>query len=47
MDILVGIVSSPLVWIAIVVLYTLKMGIYFVPQNQGYEILPWGGTVRL
>jgi len=42
MDILVGIVSSPLVWIAIVVLYTLKMGIYFVPQNQGYVIYTMG-----
>lgn len=46
MDILIGIVSSPLVWIAIVVLYTLKMGIHFVPQNQGYVIYTMGRYSR-
>lgn len=33
---------SPYVWVAIVALYTLKKGIYFVPQNRGYVIYTMG-----
>ena len=33
---------SPLLWIAIVILYSLKKGIYFVPQNRGYVIYTFG-----
>jgi len=39
---LVSIISSPLVWITIVGLYTLKKGILFVPQNRGYVIYTLG-----
>lgn len=42
MDTLVGLLSSPAVWIAIVFLYTLKKGIHFVPQNRGYVIYRFG-----
>ena len=42
MDILVNLLSSPIVWIAIVIFYTLKKGIYFVPQNRGYVIYTFG-----
>jgi len=33
---------SPLLWMAIVILYSLKKGIYFVPQNRGYVIYTFG-----
>ena len=33
---------SPLLWIALVILYSLKKGIYFVPQNRGYVIYTFG-----
>ena len=42
MDIALTIISNPFLWIAIVVLYTLKKGIYFVPQNRGYVIYTMG-----
>ena len=42
MEIAVNIISSPMVWIAIIVLFTLKKGIYFVPQNRGYVIYTLG-----
>lgn len=42
MDILFNLIASPLIWIAIIVLYTLKKGIYFVPQNRGYVIYTMG-----
>lgn len=42
MDIVVDLLSSPLLWIALVILYTLKKGIYFVPQNRGYVIYTLG-----
>lgn len=42
MDILFNLVASPFIWIAIIVLYTLKKGIYFVPQNRGYVIYTMG-----
>jgi regulator of protease activity HflC (stomatin/prohibitin superfamily) len=34
--------ASPLLWIALVILYTLKQGIHFVPQNRGYVIYTMG-----
>ena len=37
-----SILTSPLLWIALVVLYTLKKGILFVPQNRGYVIYTLG-----
>ena len=42
MDIFSILISSPMVWAAIVVIYTLKKGIYFVPQNRGYVIYTLG-----
>ncbi|MFT7561544.1 MAG: regulator of protease activity HflC (stomatin/prohibitin superfamily) [Flavobacteriales bacterium] len=42
MDIIISLISSPLVWITVVVLYTLKKGIHFVPQNRGYVIYTMG-----
>jgi regulator of protease activity HflC (stomatin/prohibitin superfamily) len=42
MDSLIGLLSSPAVWIAIVLIYTLKKGIHFVPQNRGYVIYRFG-----
>ncbi|MBL4798601.1 MAG: paraslipin [Oleispira sp.] len=42
MDILLDLATSPLTWVAIVVLYSLKKGILFVPQNRGYVIYTMG-----
>jgi len=42
MDILIYFISNPLLWIALVVIYTLKKGIHFVPQNRGYVIYTFG-----
>jgi regulator of protease activity HflC (stomatin/prohibitin superfamily) len=42
MELIIPIISNPLLWITIVVLYTLKKGIYFVPQNRGYVIYTLG-----
>lgn len=42
MDILTQLISNPLLWITVVVLYTLKKGILFVPQNRGYVIYTLG-----
>lgn len=42
MDLLIPLLSNPILWITIVVLYTLKKGIYFVPQNRGYVIYTLG-----
>lgn len=42
MDFAASLVSSPWVWITIIVLFTLKKGIYFVPQNRGYVIYTLG-----
>ena len=41
-NILENILTNPLLWITIVILYTLKKGIYFVPQNRGYVIYTLG-----
>jgi len=37
-----NIITSPVLWLTIVILYTLKKGIYFVPQNRGYVIYTLG-----
>ncbi|TYK64197.1 SPFH domain-containing protein [Colwellia echini] len=37
-----NLISSPALWITIVILYTLKKGIHFVPQNRGYVIYTLG-----
>lgn len=42
MDLIPQLVSSPLLWITLVILYTLKQGIHFVPQNRGYVIYTMG-----
>lgn len=36
------ILTSPVLWLTIVILYTLKKGIYFVPQNRGYVVYTLG-----
>jgi regulator of protease activity HflC (stomatin/prohibitin superfamily) len=41
-NIVSGLLTSPLLWITIVILYTLKKGVYFVPQNRGYVIYTLG-----
>jgi regulator of protease activity HflC (stomatin/prohibitin superfamily) len=35
-------ITSPVLWLTIVILYTLKKGVYFVPQNRGYVIYTLG-----
>ena len=42
MDFIPLLLSSPLFWIALVILYAIKRGIYFVPQNRGYVIYTMG-----
>ncbi len=42
MESLFGLITSPAFWVALVVLYTLKKGIHFVPQNRGYVIYRFG-----
>jgi regulator of protease activity HflC (stomatin/prohibitin superfamily) len=42
MAILESLITSPLFWIAIIAIYTLKKGIHFVPQNRGYVIYTLG-----
>lgn len=42
MDIVADLLSSPLLWIALVILYTLKKGIHFVPQNRGFVVYTFG-----
>ncbi len=42
MDVVADLLSSPLLWIALVILYTLKKGIHFVPQNRGFVIYTFG-----
>jgi regulator of protease activity HflC (stomatin/prohibitin superfamily) len=34
--------TSPLVWAAIIVLFTIKKSIYFVPQNRGFVVYTMG-----
>ncbi|PAJ75296.1 paraslipin [Pseudoalteromonas sp. NBT06-2] len=42
METFIPLLASPILWITLVVLYTLKKGIYFVPQNRGYVIYTLG-----
>jgi regulator of protease activity HflC (stomatin/prohibitin superfamily) len=35
-------ITNPMLWLTIVILYTLKKGIHFVPQNRGYVIYTLG-----
>jgi len=42
MPILEEFITNPTLWITIVILFTLKKGIYFVPQNRGYVIYTLG-----
>lgn len=42
MDSLVSFLSNPTFWIAAVLLFTLKKGVHFVPQNRGYVIYRMG-----
>ena len=42
MDSLVPLLTSPLLWIAVVAIYALQKGIHFVPQNRGYVIYTLG-----
>ena len=42
MDLLINFISSPMLWAALVIIYTLKKGIYFVPQNRGYVVYTLG-----
>lgn len=39
---LYNILLSPWLWLVIVILFTIKKGIYFVPQNRGYVIYTMG-----
>ena len=39
---ILNLLSTPYVWVTLVILYTLKKGIYFVPQNRGYVIYTLG-----
>jgi len=41
-NIVESILTNPILWLTIVILYTLKKGIYFVPQNRGYVIYTLG-----
>jgi len=35
-------ITSPLVWAAIIVLFTIKKSVYFVPQNRGFVVYTMG-----
>ena len=42
MNIVMSFITSPYLWLGLVVLYTLKKGIHFVPQNRGFVIYTMG-----
>jgi len=42
MEIAISIISSPLLWVTVVVLIALKKGVLFVPQNRGFVIYTLG-----
>lgn len=46
MDAFFSLLSTPTFWIAAVILFTLKKGIHFVPQNRGYVIYRMGKYTR-
>ncbi|MEY8198656.1 MAG: stomatin-like protein [Colwellia sp.] len=41
-NIVESLLTSPFLWLTVVILYTLKKGIYFVPQNRGYVVYTLG-----
>jgi regulator of protease activity HflC (stomatin/prohibitin superfamily) len=41
-NIILNFVTSPLVWVAIIGLFTIKKSIYFVPQNRGFVVYTMG-----
>ena len=46
MDSLFSFLSNPTFWFAAVLLFTLKKGVHFVPQNRGYVIYRMGKYTR-
>jgi regulator of protease activity HflC (stomatin/prohibitin superfamily) len=46
MDSLIDFLSAPTFWLAVVLLFTLKKGVHFVPQNRGYVIYRMGKYTR-
>ena len=42
MEFPLDLLTSPALWLTLVVLYTLKKGIHFVPQNRGYVLYRFG-----
>lgn len=46
MDSVFSFLSNPTFWIAAVLLFTLKKGVHFVPQNRGYVIYRMGKYTR-
>ena len=42
MDLILGIFSNPIIYFVAVAAFTLKKGIYFVPQNRGFVIYTMG-----
>lgn len=42
MPLLQELLTNPTLWVTIVILYTLKKGIYFVPQNRGFVVYTLG-----
>lgn len=42
MNDLLSLTTSPWIWLVVVLLFTIKKGIYFVPQNRGYVIYTMG-----
>jgi len=46
MDSLIDFLSAPAFWVAVVLLFTLKKGVHFVPQNRGYVIYRMGKYTR-
>jgi regulator of protease activity HflC (stomatin/prohibitin superfamily) len=46
MDSLFSFLTNPTFWIAAVLLFTLKKGVHFVPQNRGYVIYRMGKYTR-
>ncbi len=42
MDYLLDFATSPLVWVAVIILFTIKQSVHFVPQNRGFVIYTMG-----
>ena len=41
-ELLFSMLASPLLWLVVVILFTIKKGVHFVPQNRGYVIYTLG-----